>query len=66
MNDRLWTIADVAAYFVVSETQAASIVAQKGFPVPAVLPSRGTGERKLRRWFPGEVKSWAGSLVKAA
>lgn len=61
----LWTIADVAAYFKVSETQAATIVAAE-FPKPIVLPSRGRGERHIKRWVPDQVIEWAVGQSKAA
>ena len=66
LNDRLWTIADVAAYFVVSDTQAEWLTAQPGFPAPRVVPSRGRGERRTKRWKPDAVKAWADTLEKAA
>ena len=65
-ENRLWTITDVAAYFQVGETQAAWITAQPGFPAARVIPSRGRGERQVKRWKPEAVKSWADTLEKAA
>jgi predicted DNA-binding transcriptional regulator AlpA len=64
MNDTLWTIANVAAYLVVSDASAERMVNAEGFPAPVILPSVGRGERKLKRWIPADVIAWVESRRK--
>lgn len=52
LADRLWTVADIADYIQLSEfTVSRRVVNQPSFPTPVALSSR--------RWFAGEVISWA-------
>lgn len=59
MNTSLWTIVDVAAFLQVSAESAARMSSREGFPAPIVLPSKGKGERKIRRWLPSDISDWA-------
>lgn len=59
MTETLWTIEHVAAFMVLSPAQADYALRQPGAPVPIVLPSKGTGARKIKRWVPAEVREWA-------
>jgi len=59
MTETLWTIEHIADYLVVSPAQADYAMRQPDAPKPIVLPSKGTGARKIKRWVPDEIKEWA-------
>jgi len=59
MIEPLWTIDDVAVYMAVSPAQADYAMRQPDAPKPIVLPSKGTGARKIKRWVPDEIREWA-------
>lgn len=66
MPERLWTIDDVADFMVLSQAQADYAVRQPGAPVPIVLPSKGTGARKIKRWVPDEIREWVTTSQRMA
>lgn len=66
MPERLWTIDDVAGFMVLSPAQADYAMRQPGAPVPIVLPSKGTGARKIKRWVPDEIREWVTTSQRMA
>ena len=66
MPERLWTIDDVADFMALSPAQAAYAMRQPDAPKAIVLPSKGTGARKIKRWVPEEVREWALTYRAAA
>lgn len=66
MTETLWTIAMVAEYLVVSEAAAEYAMSQPDAPQPIVVPSRGTGARKIRRYLPDDIRQWATGRRAAA
>jgi len=63
---KTWKLSDIAVYLQVSETQAGCIVESAGFPKPVVLPTRGRGERQMKRWGADKVIKWFDSQQIAA
>jgi hypothetical protein len=56
--DELWTAEDIASYLKLSaDTTERRVVTRPDFPAP--LQPCLTGKKAAKRWFAGEVISWA-------
>ena len=56
--DELWTAEDIASYLKLSaDTTERRVVTRSDFPAP--LQPCLTGKKAAKRWFAGEVISWA-------
>lgn len=58
VTDELWTAEDVARYLkLAADTTERRVVTRPDFPTP--LQPCLTGKKAAKRWFSGEVISWA-------
>lgn len=57
-EDELWTAEDIASYIkLAADTTERRVVTRPDFPAP--LQPCLTGKRATKRWFAGEVITWA-------